>query len=61
MKEFVNFKYCNGIIQSHTKLTFKEINVLTVQNIIVKNAFIFMYKIRNVPTLLPKSIRETIP
>ena len=61
MEGFVNFKYRDGIIPSHTKLTFKEMNVLTVQNVIVKNALIFMHKIRNVPTLIPKSIRETIP
>ena len=46
----VNFKYRDGIIPSHTKLTFEEMNVLTVQNVIVKNALIFMQKIRNVPT-----------
>ena len=61
MEGFVNFKYRDGIIPSHTKSTFKEMNVLTVQNLIVQNALIFMHKIKYFPTLLPKSIRETIP
>ena len=61
MEGFVNFKFRDGIIPTHTKSTFNEMNVLTVQNVVVKNALIFMHKIRYFPDLLPRSIRETIP
>ena len=61
MEGFVNFKYRDGEIPTHTKSTFNEMSVLTVQNLILKNALIFMHKVRYFPELLPKSIRETIP
>ena len=61
MDGFLKFKYRDGIIPTHTKSTFKEMNVLKVQNVIVKNALIFMHKIRYFPDLLPNLIRETIP
>ena len=44
----------------HTKQSFMEYNLLTVHGIIIKNALVFMHKIRHFPKLLPQSIRETI-
>ena len=51
MAGFVNFRYRDGIIMK----------VLTVQNVIAKNALIFMHKITYFQNLLPKSVRETLP
>ena len=61
MAGFVNFKYRDGMIPSHTKSSFNSMKVLTVQNFIAKNALIFIHKVLCFPHLLPKSVRETVP
>ena len=58
---FINYKYKDGKIPGHTKSKFSEYKILTIHNIIALNVFLFLHKIHNYPTLLPKSIRETIP
>ena len=58
---FVNYWYKNGIPPAHTKSHFKEHNILTVHGIIVKNTLIYMHKLRNMPQLLPSSIKNLIP
>ena len=61
MSGYVQFKYRDGQIPTHTKSTFHNLNVLTVQSIIVKNTLIFMHKVRHFPSSLPESVRSTIP
>ena len=58
---YINYKYKDGKIPGHTKDKFSEYNILTIQNIVALNAFIFMHKAQCYPSLLPQSIRETIP
>ena len=41
MAGFVNFKYRDGIIPTHTKSSFNCMKVLTVQDFIAKNALLF--------------------
>ena len=57
---YVNYNYRHGILPGHTKSAFSEYEILTVQNLITSNAFLFMYKIGNCPSLLPLSVRSTI-
>ena len=61
MPGYVNYFYKEGKIPTHTKESFYKYNILTIHGIIIKNALIFMHKIKHFPELLPKSIRETIP
>ena len=61
MSGFVNYKYKDGVNPGHTKRAFEKHNVLTVHNIIVKNALTLLHKVKNMPGLLPKSIRELFP
>lgn len=60
MPGWVNCFYREGICPSHTKSTFTEYGMLTVQNVILKNILIFMYKICNNSSLLPPSVANTI-
>ena len=60
MPGYVNYTYRKGKIPGHTKLAFTQYGILTVQNLIANNAFLFIYKIRNFPSLVPLSIRLTI-
>ena len=60
MDGFVVIRYTDGKLPSHTKSSFNEHGILSIQNLIVKNALIFMHKINYFPELLPKSIRELI-
>ena len=57
---FINYKYRDGEIPGHTKAKFAEYKILTIQNVIALNSFIFMQKIRNFTSLLPPSIKNTI-
>ena len=61
MVGFVNYRYKDGKIPDHTKLTFKEHGILTVQGVIVKNALTLMHKINNMPSSLPQSIVQLFP
>lgn len=60
MPGWVNYFYKEGICPSHTKSTFTQLNILTVQNVILKNMLLFMNKIHKHPHLLPTSIINTI-
>ena len=61
MGGYINYKYHDGEMPTHTKSTFFLHQILTIQSIIVKNALLFMHKIQHFPNLLPQSIVETIP
>ena len=56
----VNSFYKNGQIPTHTKPSFTEFAILTVHNIILKNALLFMYKIHKFPHTLPQSVKSLI-
>ena len=58
---FINYKFKDGKIPGHTKSKFTEYKIFTIHNIIALNALILLHKIQNYPSLLPNSIRETIP
>ena len=60
MSGWVNYFYKDGICPTHTKPAFAELNILTVQNIILKNILIFLNKVHNYPHLLPSSVVQTI-
>ncbi len=49
------------MLPGHTKLYFKEYNILTVQGVIALNALLFIHKVRHFPLSTPKSLRDTIP
>ena len=57
----MNYYYKDGELPEHTKLGFREHKVLTVQGVIVQNALILLHKVRNMSSLLPKSILELFP
>ena len=57
----VNYRFKDGKLPDHTKQAFKEYGVLTVHGIIVQNALILMHKVKNMPNLLPSSIRQLFP
>ena len=61
MPGYVNHRYVDGTLPSHTKSNFTEHNILTVHGIIVKNALTFMHKSDHFPNSLPLSIRSIIP
>lgn len=61
MTGYVNYRYQDGKPPDHTKSAFMEHEILTVHGVIVKNALILMHKIKNMPSKLPKSIRELFP
>lgn len=61
MPGFVNYFYHDGILPAHTKTFFYTSKILTVQNIILKNIYIFFNKVYNYPHLLPQSVLHTIP
>ena len=57
---FINYKYRDGKLPGHTKPYFNEYKILAVHGVIVANALLFIHKIRYIPSLLPKSIRQVI-
>ena len=57
---FINYKYRKGCLPGHTKSAFSAYKILTIQNIISFNSFLFMFKVEHFPLLLPLSIRKTI-
>ena len=60
MPGYVNYFYTDGILPAHTKPFFKEANILTVHNIILKNIFVFLNTIYYFPETLPRSIVQLI-
>ena len=61
MPGHVNYYYKEGIPPTHTKPEFSSYNILTVQNIILKNMMIFINKAFNFPTTLPLFVRQSVP
>ena len=61
MPGYIQYYFKDGQLPTHTKPSFREYSILTVQNIILKNILIFMYKIHNFPNTLPISIQCIIP
>ena len=57
----MNYWFKNGEPPASTKSGFYENKILTVHSVIAKNALMFMHKIKNVPNLLPMSIKKIIP
>ena len=61
---FANYFYKDGKTPHHTKAAFAEYGILTIQNIIVKNALLFMYKCSRqrdqICHTLPNSVVATI-
>ena len=57
---YVNYYYKDGNPPSHTKPAFADHKILTIHGIIVKNALLFMHKVRYLPLTLPQSVRDTI-
>ena len=60
MSGWVNYFYKDGICPTHTKPAFTKLEVLTVQNIILKNILVFLNKVQNYPHLLSPSVVLTI-
>ena len=60
MPGYVRYNYKDGITPGPTKSAFSKYGILTIQNLITFNAFLFIYKIRNCPSLIPPSVRYTI-
>ena len=60
MPGYVKYYYKDGILPSHTKSAFSEYKVLTVQNVIARNALIFMHKVHKFTEFIPVSVSETI-
>ena len=61
MPGFINYWYKDGKVPTHTKSSFRDFNILTIHNIIAKNALILMHKINHFPDTIPQSIRNCFP
>ena len=61
MPGYVNYRYDDGKLPTHTKMYFLEHGILSIHGIIVKNALLFMHKVKHFPKSLPESILLTIP
>ena len=61
MPGHVQYWYKDGTPPAHTKSSFHRYKILTVHSIIVKNTLILMHKLKNMPQLLPISIKEMFP
>ena len=58
---FINYRYrSDGTLPGHTKSHFAKYDILTIQNVIVLNALVFVHKTRHFPLDLPRSVRKTI-
>ena len=60
MPGYVNYFFDDGNVPEHTKPAFHRYGVLTVHGIIVKNALLFMHKVKHFPHIMPPSIVDTI-
>ena len=60
MPGFVNYKYKDGVLPTHTKDSFCKYKVLTVHGIIAKNAVLLIHKIKNFNSFLPPSVSNLI-
>ena len=58
---FINYRYrSDGTLPGHTKSYFAQYDILTIQNVIVLNALIFMHKAKHFQLDLPRSVRKTV-
>ena len=58
---YVNHRYVDGKVPDHTKKMFEDLEILTVHSIIVRNALILMHKIKNMNSLIPKTVVSLFP
>ena len=56
----VNYYFNNGKCPTRTKPAFKDFNILTVHNVVIKNILVFLNRIHNFPSSLPTSVKNTI-
>ena len=61
MHGYVNYFYDDGLLPASTRSSFNDHNILTVHNIIIKNAITLMHRVMHFPDSLPPSIVQTIP
>ena len=63
MSGHVIYKYDkeDGSLPTHTKRSFNENRILTIQNLITKNALLFIHQVKYFRSRLPPSICELIP
>ena len=52
---FINYRYRSD---GHTKSCFAKYDILTIQNVIVLNALVFMHKARNFPLDLDRQEKQ---
>ena len=52
---YINYKYSDGELPGHTKPYFAEYKILSIHNLIALNTYVFMQKIRNFTSQLPRS------
>jgi len=57
----INYHYNNGKLPTHTKQFFHDFGVLTIHNIIFKNALLLLHKKRHFHNSLPPPIRQIFP
>ena len=56
---FINYRYrSDGTLPGHTKSYFTKYDILTIHNVIVANALVFMHKVRHFPLELPLSVKK---
>ena len=60
MPGYVNYYYKDGKLPTHTKPGFTSHNVLTIQNVILKNMLIFVNNYFNFPGTLPVFVKHSI-
>ena len=58
---YAKYFYKDGKIPTHTKSSFNNYRILTVHGIIMKNALLFMHKIKYFSGQIPTSITSMIP
>ena len=61
MPGYVNYFFKDGVVPTHCKHAFNEYNIITVHNIIIKNALLFVLKTMKFQSNLPRSARQLIP
>ena len=60
MPGHVQYSYKNGVLPTGTKTSFNSLKILTVHGIIASNAIMFMNKVHNFPSQLPRPVSDTI-
>ena len=60
MPGYINYYYKEGVLPTGTKSSFNNFKILTVHGIIASNAIMFMNKVNNFPSQLPRPVLKTI-